>query len=211
MTAPSPPAGDAERARTDRDRLLAEKSLDRLAAFSDAVVAIAITLIMLPLVDRAMEAEDVGEYLTSSVPAFASAALTFFIIAVLWRSHHVRLVHATALTPMAMRLEMVWLATIVFLPVATVFDVIDSGGQSVGIAIYVGTLLLSRIVARLQHNALVRAGLTDLPEEGWVAQWLGSLLLVAVLALVLLIPQVGALWLLILLIEPVGRSILARR
>ena len=58
--------------------------------FSDATVAIAITVLMLPLVDIALEIEklSLGDLLAANLGTIIAFAITFAVIARLWFSHH---------------------------------------------------------------------------------------------------------------------------
>jgi uncharacterized membrane protein len=68
------------------------RGLDRLVFFTDAVTAIAITLLVLPLVDSVTEAAHAGlsaeQFIGNNVAAIAGFALSFLVIARLWIAHH---------------------------------------------------------------------------------------------------------------------------
>lgn len=182
-----------------------EKALDRLVAFSDAVVAIAITLVVLPLVDKAMDAESASAFFADNVTGMISAALSFVVIAAFWRANHVMFVHARGYTRLVGRLQTLWLATIVFLPVATALDLAGPGTDRVGLGAYVGTMLVGGVILRVQAVALQRVGLSDRAPAPPLTHWIGAILMAVALVLVLLFPQYGALWLLVLLLEiPLG-------
>ncbi|MBF4562511.1 DUF1211 domain-containing protein [Microbacterium sp. VKM Ac-2870] len=185
-----------------RGAVQGEKALDRLVAFSDAVVAIAITLVVLPLVDGAMAAKNAESFFADNVTGIISAALSFVVIAAFWRSNHVMFVHARGYTRGVGRLQMLWLATIVFLPVATALDLASPSADRVGLGAYVGTMLISGTLLRLEGVALERSGLSDRPARSAVSRWAGMILMALALVLVLVFPQVGATWLLVLLLEP---------
>ncbi|EIC07312.1 protein of unknown function DUF1211 [Microbacterium laevaniformans OR221] len=188
-----------------------EKALDRLVAFSDAVVAIAITLVVLPLVDKAMDAESASAFFADNVTGMISAALSFVVIAAFWRANHVMFVHARGYNRLVGRLQTLWLATIVFLPVATALDLAGPGTDRVGLGAYIGTMLLGGVILRVQAIALQRAGLSDRAPAPLLTHWIGTILMALALVLVLLLPQYGALWLLVLLLEiPLG-PLLSRR
>ncbi|RKS86766.1 putative membrane protein [Microbacterium sp. AG790] len=194
-----------------RNAVQGEKALDRLVAFSDAVVAIAITLVVLPLVDRAMDAESASAFFADNVTGMISAALSFVVIAAFWRANHVMFVHARGYSRLVSRLQTLWLATIVFLPVATALDLAGPGTDRVGLGAYIGTMLLGGVILRVQAIALQRAGLSDRAPAPPLTHWIGTILMALALALVLLFPQYGALWLLVLLLEiPLG-PLLSRR
>lgn len=194
-----------------RGAVQSEKALDRLVAFSDAVVAIAITLVVLPLVDRAMEAESATAFFADNVTGMMSAALSFVVIAAFWRANHVMFVHAHGYNRLVGRLQTLWLATIVFLPVATALDLAGPAADRVGLGSYLGTMLLGGAILRVQAIALERAGLSDRAPEPPLTRWIGTILMAVALLLVLLFPQPGALWLLVLLVEIPLRPLLGRR
>jgi len=205
---------DAEAAEIDdgaRDAARREKALDRLVAFSDAVVAIAITLVVLPLVDQAMDAESASAFFADNVTGMISAALSFVVIAAFWRANHVMFVHARGYNRLVGRLQLLWLATIVFLPVATALDLAGPTADRVGLGAYVGTMTLSGAILRVQAIALQRAGLSDRAPAPPLTHWIGTILMALALVLVLLFPQPGALWLLVLLLEIPLSPLLSRR
>lgn len=74
-------------------------ALERLVAFSDAVVAIAITLIVLPLVDHAIDAENATEFFAGNVVGLITALLSFVIVGVFWQDPPPRLGADTGLHP----------------------------------------------------------------------------------------------------------------
>ena len=66
------------------------RGLDRLMYFSDATVAIAITLLILPLVDVAnqISTHPAREVLESHAATLAGFAITFAVIGRFWLIHH---------------------------------------------------------------------------------------------------------------------------
>ncbi len=97
------------------------RGLERLVAFSDAVVAIAITLVVLPLVDTARDgaSDSVLGFLRENAAPLGAAALSFVVIASLWQAHHSVWGRFTTATRGMMRVNFAWLAAIVFLPLPT--------------------------------------------------------------------------------------------
>jgi uncharacterized membrane protein len=78
---------------TDRWQLTVRthEGLDRLITFLDAVVAIAITLLVLPLVDLlagAAPGTDLAAVLAGNAGQFGAFLLSFAVIARLWWTHH---------------------------------------------------------------------------------------------------------------------------
>lgn len=90
--------------------------LDRLVFFSDAVVAIAITLLALEL-----KVKPAGEHFALSDIAaawhkFAAFFLSFIIIAVFWVNHHRFFVYIKAVDSKLMVFNICWLLFLVLLP-----------------------------------------------------------------------------------------------
>jgi uncharacterized membrane protein len=71
-------------------RVARERDLDRFLTFVDAVVAIAITLLVLPLAEVATEVGDgsVGDLLRDKDDKLLALVLSFLVIAQLWMSQH---------------------------------------------------------------------------------------------------------------------------
>ena len=88
MTAGPPRRRPLLRAHEDTRAGGDRAALERLTAFSDAVVAIAITLIVLPLVDRAMDAQRAADFFVENAIGLISALLSFVIVGLFWRAHH---------------------------------------------------------------------------------------------------------------------------
>jgi uncharacterized membrane protein len=117
---------------------------DRLVLFSDAVVAIAITLLVLPLVDLVPEVKAEGGDAVSVISEHRQEIFTFLlsfvVIATFWLGHHRLFEHVRAYTPAMMRLNLLWLLTIVILPFPTeIIGAFDTDRFTAGI--YIGTIL----------------------------------------------------------------------
>jgi TMEM175 potassium channel family protein len=94
-----------------------EAGVDRIIAFSDGVVAIAITLLILPLteIDRPAGAT-LGNVVVDNWAALFAFALSFAVIANYWTIHHAILGPLRRHNRRLIQLNMLWLAAIVFLP-----------------------------------------------------------------------------------------------
>ncbi len=91
--------------------------LERLVFFSDAVVAIAITLLVFdlkisPSIIGHLTFADMGE----SWKKFLAFFLSFFIIAIFWKIHHEFYVHIKKINNALLWLNMGWLMFIVIIP-----------------------------------------------------------------------------------------------
>lgn len=95
------------------------RGLDRLVNFSDAVVAIAITLLILPVVDSAGSATSVGDLIDGDGGRIVAFLLSFLVIAQFWVEHHRLFERVGSYSPALLWLNMAYLLSIVFLPVPT--------------------------------------------------------------------------------------------
>ncbi|WP_238155645.1 TMEM175 family protein [Kribbella soli] len=117
---------------------------DRLVLFTDAVVAIAITLLVLPLVDLVPEVKAEGGDAVSVISEHRQEIFTFLlsfvVIASFWLGHHRLFEHIRAYTPAMMRVNLLWLLTIVVLPFPTeIIGAFESDRFTAGV--YIGTIL----------------------------------------------------------------------
>jgi uncharacterized membrane protein len=194
---------------TDRER---GRDLDRLLTFVDAVVAIAITLLVLPLVEltsRISENDSVARLLHEHQAEVWSFLLSFVVIARLWFAQH------RAVRPLLVSHEHVsallvfWMLTIAFLPFPTAL-VAKAGHEPITKVLYIGTIALSTLATALlswvmRRNPQITDG-GDPPnaEPGVV---IGVLLLLA-LAITLAIPATSYYPMLLLFLETPVRRVL---
>jgi uncharacterized membrane protein len=166
---------------------------DRLVLFTDAVVAIAITVLVLPLVDAVSEAEDAGEssieVVTGNLPGIFSFLLSFAVIARLWLVHHRLFGRVEVATRGMMLWNLAWILTIVVLPFPTEMTG-TYGDDRFTVALYIGTILASS--ACLTALSVLVNGRLVAPAASATA------LLAVALLLVLLVPAVGYFALLLL-------------
>ncbi|MEE3849553.1 TMEM175 family protein [Gordonia sp. LSe1-13] len=182
-----------------------EEGFRRLIAFSDAVVAIALTLLVLPLAEIPGEIRDstsIGAVLRDHQPALVSFAVSFVVIWVLWRNHHRMMENFRAYDRTLFELHFLWLLTIVVLPFATAL--MDNIHIERANAVYIGVLAVSvlSLVAMTEWGARHPALLDDNADTGvWIAQRTGlasCVLLAVALAIAIAFPKVGV-WPLVLL------------
>lgn len=133
--------------------------LDRFKAFTDAVVAIAQTLLIIPLLESVPEArragEGAGEWLSANGDSLVWFAMSFVIIAGFWIGH-ARLIGSLARSsPVVVVLSFVWMFGIVFMPVATALLGLQPPDTTQRI-LYVGTMLVcgvSQTLLAIHANA----------------------------------------------------------
>jgi uncharacterized membrane protein len=91
--------------------------LDRLVFFSDAIVAIAITLLALDLkIDKTTSGHLTFADLGESTHKFAAFFLSFFIIAAFWKVHHEFFHYIKKINNVLLWSNLAWLLFIVMLP-----------------------------------------------------------------------------------------------
>jgi uncharacterized membrane protein len=193
-----------------RAPLRTERGLERLVFFTDAVAAIAITLLVLPLVDIVPKpgepAADLGVLLVTHTGQLFAFALSFVVIGRLWYAHHQVFEWVEGYNRAIVDLDLLWCLTIVLLPFLTA--VLGSlPTTSLTVLLYCGTLtlsslLLTSIVAVLvRHPELVRDGSVRPHERLLRSAVPTGLFLVATLLGAVLPERVGFYALLLLLLS----------
>ncbi len=197
----------------DRPTTRSERGLDRLVTFLDAIAAIAITLLVLPLVDvlaAAREDAELGSLLAEEVAQFGTFLLSFVVIARLWLVHH-RLVEAVGGYDEAfLWVNLAWSCTVVLLPFATQVVALF-GTDRIAVATYVGTITassacLAGMTLLLRRRPHLRRGDSAPPSPTPALVTTGTLLLALVLGVLLPAVNYSAL-LLLFLTGPVERRL----
>ncbi|MFU8947434.1 TMEM175 family protein [Mycetocola zhadangensis] len=128
------------------------RGLERLIFFTDAVVAIAITLLILPLVDAASEPENTAKtaahFFTEERQQILAFLISFAVIARLWVAHHSLFEHVASYSRRILLLNLAWAFTIVVLPLPTAMSA-EFDTEALTIAFYLGTMLLSSLMLTL--------------------------------------------------------------
>jgi TMEM175 potassium channel family protein len=137
------------------------RDLERFITFIDAIVAIAITLLVLPLVDLAIEIEpgdSVHDLLTTHQAPIGAFLLSFVVIANLWLIQHRMLSNVREGNDALTRLLLLWSLTIVVLPFPTALAAgpYGTGDQTAAKAFYVGTMMLSSFLLSAMALLLTR-------------------------------------------------------
>lgn len=193
-----------------------QQGLDRIVFFSDAVVAIAITLLVLPLVDTARDVPDgAAVFFRENGFAVAAAGISFAVISGFWRDHHELFTHVTGYNATVMRWNLLWLAGIVVLPLVTVLEVAAPHGDRLSVGLYLGVITVTMAVSRLLATSVRRAGLvTDIDTyTRWRvrSQWVPVLMFVAASVVAIVFPGIGLWVLLAMLGAPFLSRAVARR
>ncbi|WP_428933721.1 TMEM175 family protein [Streptomyces sp. ACT015] len=125
-------------------------SAERLLLFTDAVAAISITLLILPLVDLVPEAvaahEEPSKVITDHLDQIWSFLLSFVVISNVWLEHHRTFAAVGKLTRPLMIWNMGWLLAVVVLPLPT--EMIGAFGRDRFVAAFYYATLLASMVCR---------------------------------------------------------------
>jgi uncharacterized membrane protein len=190
---------------------MTEKSPERLVFFTDAVVAIALTLLVLPLTEIVPElvaahGEPI-EAITQNQPKIWSFLLSFAVIGRQWLGHHRLFEHVRAYNHTLMLTNMVWLLSVIVMPFATQL-VGGFGTDEFACLLYIGTIVvnsgcISLMTLTVQSNPkLLNEG--ERLSGRWLYNTLGTTIaMLAGVVIVLLVPAVNYYSLLLLLVPPV--------
>jgi len=192
-----------------------ERDLDRLVTFVDAIVAIAITLLVLPLADVAGEVGrgPVSDLLVEHVPELFGFLLSFVVIARLWLVHHVIVSGLVRQDRWIVNLMLAWALTIVFLPFPTAL-VAEAPDDAVTKILYMGTMAASSaVLAGIAWVMRRRPDVRDteaIPDPSIAAASVVAFLVALTISVA---APVTSYWplLLLFLAEPVARRLRAAR
>lgn len=153
------------------------RAFDRLINFSDAVVAVAVTVLVLPIADITLtRGEDtVWKVLSDHAGQIITFFFTFFVVSIMWLTHNRIMNQMRGYDGVIFWLNTAWLSVIAFLPVTSTLysDAGEDGlggwfaGASLGGSgmLYWGSLsLISLISALIALHARKNSHLYD-PEQ----------------------------------------------
>jgi uncharacterized membrane protein len=199
------------------ESLVKKLSFDRIVFFSDAIVAIAITLLVLPLVDSVPEEGHfkAGELLGDDSALLLAFGISFFVIARFWLLHHRIFTKIDGYTSRLVWANMAWLLSIVWLPFPTEMMGVQSDSDAVVRGIYIGSLLVTSLCLALLEYVIERTpGLWADPSDSGV-DLVNALAAAAALAVALVIavtiPAIGMWSLLLLFVSPHVVRVVKRR
>jgi uncharacterized membrane protein len=129
----------------------------RLVGFSDGVVAIAITLLILPLVDAASDYDgDTGKFVTEHLGKLLVFLLSFAVIGNFWLVHHRTFERITSYNSGLLWANLLWLLSIVFLPFPTALLASSPSGDRATYVLYVGTMVVTTAAEVVMQAIIVR-------------------------------------------------------
>ena len=139
---------------------------NRLEAFSDGVVAIAITLLVIEIrPPTPAEGESLARALWEQWPHYLGYFLSFLVLGVMWLNHHRIFEPAVRVDGIVLVLNLnllLWAVLIPF-PTAVVADFLREGGDDAktAVALYGGVILLAAIAFTALFIGITREGIVD--------------------------------------------------
>jgi uncharacterized membrane protein len=159
------------------------RAFDRLINFSDAVVAVAVTVLVLPIADITVSRgdESVWNVLSDHAGEIITFFFTFFVVSIMWLTHNRFMNQLRGYDGVIFWLNTAWLAIIAFLPVTSALysdpGLDGSGGWFSGTTLdgsgmlYWGSLsLISFIITLMSLRARSNTHLYD-PEQAKFWSW----------------------------------------
>lgn len=192
---------------------------ERVGAFIDAVVAIAMTLLILPLMesvsDVAAAGDDTVRWLDQHAQQLISFVVSFVIIAMFWMIHHRLFTLVRAVTTPLMWLLVGWLLTIVWLPVATAISGAMDADDPWAKVVYIGSMIATSLFSLairfvLRRHPELHSQSPKLLGSGMAVDIAMALLFGVALALALLVPGVGYYAMFVMLLTSVLQRLLVR-
>lgn len=191
---------------------------ERFKAFVDAVVAIAMTLLILPLMESVSEAASgklsTAEFFVEHSGQLLSFGLSFVLIATFWMGHHRQYRDVEWITGPLLWINIAWMATIVWLPVPTAM-IGQMETDSLQPVVYIGTLILTQITTLAGWLYLLRhpdftTTPVDVLRAGVIGDLAAIILFLIALALAVSVPTIGYAGLLVLLLTGAVTTLLNR-
>lgn len=133
----------------------------RLEAFSDGVLAIAITLLILEVRVEQAPGQSLAEALRHALPDIGAYAASFLQIGIIWTNHHALFRIVDRSDQLLLMLNLLLLASVSFLPLPTrlLAEHIGDADASTAVVLYGGTLTVSAAAFNLIWRRVTRGGL----------------------------------------------------
>jgi TMEM175 potassium channel family protein len=119
---------------------------ERMIIFSDAVMAVAITLLVLNLkLPEGVSDADLATVLRGSVHNLGVYALSFVVIGLLWMGHHEQFSYIRRVDGVILWLNLFFLMTIGLIPFVT--SILGDHGNALATCLYAGTLVMTSLLS----------------------------------------------------------------
>lgn len=172
---------------------------DRTEFFSDAVFAIAITLLILEI--RVPDIGPLGPALIALWPSYIAYGISFIVIGAIWLNHHLMFAKIAKADSTLMLVNLLMLMAVAFLPfpTAVLSEALHRGKDlNIAVAFYGGTLAINGLFVNLTwHHAvrrqLLAASVTETEVRSVARHYLLGLIVYAVAAIAGVFVPVAAL------------------
>ena len=143
-------------------------STGRLEAFSDGVFAIAITLLILEIQIEPDGYADLWRSLADEWPSYLAYVTSFLTIGAVWIAHHALFVRLSAIDPVLLRLNILLLMVVSFLPFPTALmaEALQESRSAERAAVVVYGVVAALIEVLLASASRYAAAHPDLLVEG---------------------------------------------
>lgn len=191
-------------------------SPERLIAYTDAVVAIAQTLLILPLLESVSDAKahhlTTSEWFKDNGDLMIWFAMSFGLIWSLWIIHNRVFIHVEKVNGALQTVNLGWLLGIVFLPISTALLGLGKV-EPLQISLYIGTLLFCSIMMNLMtwlaiRDPEARGNRFPLTANNLAASLAGTVFYLIAWALALAFPRLNYFALSIMLLMPLAIRLL---
>jgi uncharacterized membrane protein len=140
------------------------QDLSRIAAFSDGVMAVAITLLVLNIETPSVAEDDLGEALVDLLPSVLAYLLSFALIGRYWVIHHQLFSKFVRFDGRLVMLNLLFLMLIALVPFST--DLYDQYTDApLAAAVFAGSLAVAALVHCAMTVHATKAGLVETADE----------------------------------------------
>ncbi|MEV6815759.1 TMEM175 family protein [Micromonospora sp. NPDC051296] len=130
-----------------------QRTLQRITTFTDGGVAIALTLLVLPLVDFADQStarQSVAQLFSQHLGDILSFVVSFLVIALFWRTHRHLYEQIVDYDEFLLVLNTAWLMAVVFLPFPTARLFVETRLRTDSAVLYLSNMLVISLLALAQ-------------------------------------------------------------
>lgn len=121
---------------------------ERMVMFSDAVIAVAITLLVLDLkLPEGVGDADLAGALANSVHGIGVYALSFLVVGILWMGHHEQFSYIHRVDAPLLWLNLLYLMTIGLIPFVT--SLLSDHTTALSTGLYAGTLVVTSLLSAI--------------------------------------------------------------
>lgn len=184
------------------------KSIDRLVNFSDAVIAIAITLLVLPLVQSVSDlaTKSPQEIIQDNALNLIVFVVSFLVISKFWLVHQGIFNPLKSFNGKIFQINTIWLMSIVIIPFTNELISAHKGADVFANAVYIGMLFLTTFVGLYMEYEVAKH--PELWKEDGVAPSLAdglaaTILMGLALIIAIVFPDIGLYSLIILIFSGV--------